>query len=124
MKYNRQELELLYNELQKRQREFNKKKDHLYKQLEEMKQRMEKEKIIGHSRRIRDVEKDSKKITSIAIHQNNQNIIHELQMEAKDEGFFLSKENIMNMGLQSLHKEVSMKGVSISDLFLQYLDKK
>lgn len=47
-------------------------------------------------------EAGSKKVTSVAIHKENQQFIDVLQSGAKESYFFLSKEVIVNMALKSL----------------------
>lgn len=95
--------------------------DDLFQYIQQLRKQVEKEKYKEHSRSIRQQEQNKKKITSIAIHDENQQLIHRLQKEARDEGFFLSKENIVNIGLEVLDNEIIMKGISIHDLFMDYL---
>lgn len=51
---------------------------------------------------LRENEAGSKKVTSVAIHKENQQFIDVLQSGAKESYFFLSKEVIVNMALKSL----------------------
>lgn len=116
-----QELENMLHDLEATFQQHNNEKKDLFHHFKQIMERIEKEKYTGHSRSIRHQEKNKKKITSIAIHEKNQQRIHKLQKEARDEGFFLSKENIVNMGLEVLDNELIMKGISIHDLFMDYL---
>lgn len=114
-----QELEAIIertNHIKKNQ----KKRENKLKDIEKWVERLERKVYKEQSRTIRSNEQNKKKITSIGIHSKNQKIIQELQTEAMLDGFFLSKENIINMGLQSLHKELKRNGKSIHDLFMKY----
>lgn len=56
---------------------------------------------------IRNEESERKKVTSVAIHGNNQEFIEQLQAEAKAHHFTLSKENIINLALCCLRDKYS-----------------
>ena len=118
-----QELQMVIEQINGMKQKITKKQQRRKKTLKNVEkwlERMEQKLYKDQSRTIRRNEKHNKKMTSFAIHTKNQKIIQELQDEATLDGFFLSKENIINMGLQSLHKEVSRNGTSIHDLFLKY----
>lgn len=112
------ELEHLLNERQQEMEELNKKEEKLLKYFSKIKEKMEQEKYLEKSKSIRLNQNQTKKVTSIAIHEQNQKIIKKLQEKARQEGFFLSKENLVNMGLQLLDKEVSKE--PIQKLFMNY----
>lgn len=115
-----EDIDLLFNDLKTYQKDLEKREKKLYNQFNKVVERWEREKKLIKSRNIRDKERNTKKITSIAIHKKNQQLIRRLQKEAREDGFFLSKENIINMGLEVLNKECSGGGASVVDLFQEY----
>lgn len=115
-----EELQFLQNYLQQENDKIEKMKDKLFSRYNKILERLELEKNLDKSRSIREHERKKKKVTTIAIHDKNQKLITKLQKEARNEGFFLSKENIINMGLELLKKETNNKGSSVVDLFQNY----
>ena len=115
-----EELQYLYNYWEQENDKIEKMKDKVFKRYNTILERVELEKNLDKSRSIRETERKKKKVTTIAIHNKNQKLITKLQKEARNEGFFLSKENIINMGLDLLKKETNNKGSSVVDLFQNY----
>lgn len=115
-----EELQFLQNYLQQENDKIEKMKDKLFSRYNKILERLELEKNLDKSRSIRNNQRNKKKNTLIPIHEKNQKTINKLQQEARDKGFFLSKENIVNMGLDLLTKETSVNGVSVVDLFQEY----
>lgn len=114
------ELEQIFNGLTTTSDPYKKKLDKLNKTFNKLLEQLEHEKLLDKSRSIRNNQRNKKKNTLIPIHEKNQKTINKLQQEARDEGFFLSKENIVNIGLDLLTKETSVNGVSVVDLFHEY----
>ena len=70
---------------------------------------------VGKLKDVRENEAEGKVITSVAIHGANQIFIEDLQAEAKEHFFTLSKENIVNLALLCLHEKYnSMSSVEDS----------
>lgn len=59
---------------------------------------------------VRNAEAEAKVVTSVAIHEDNQKFIEELQLEAKEHYFHLSKENIINLALCCLKDKYISSG--------------
>jgi hypothetical protein len=60
-----------------------------------------------NARSTRRVQRSKKRVTSVAIHDDNQVLIDQLQQEAKKHGFVMSKEFIINSALRCFGKLVA-----------------